>query len=214
MQTITSTEKLAHLVDNNIDGNLELVNSKITFKNHSNLFFASGEKPINLINSVIEFTGQNALVYLSPSRYKFRIRLSIGSNCVCFIGENFFHSSQVRIVCFENHNILIGDDCLFSVGVDIRNTDSHAIYNASTYKRINNAKSIFVGDHVWVGRNSQLLKGTSVGSGSIIGASSVVAGKKIRSNSVWGGNPAKKYKRGYSSLKKQLQKCQQSDLVK
>ena len=47
-----------------------------------------------------------------------------------------------------------------------------------------------MGDHVWVGQDALILKGTQIGSGSIIGAKALVAGKKIQSNSLWGGVPA------------------------
>lgn len=63
-------------------------------------------------------------------------------------------------------------------------------------ERINQSKSVFVGDHVWLGQSSMLLKGTQIGSGSIIGAGSVVAGKQIPSNTAWAGNPVRKVKSG------------------
>ena len=58
------------------------------------------------------------------------------------------------------------------------------------------SKSIVIGDHVWIGQNSLILKGTYVGSGAIIGANSVVSGKKIGSNSIWAGNPVKELRKG------------------
>lgn len=60
-----------------------------------------------------------------------------------------------------------------------------------TMKRINPTKSIFIGDHVWIGQSSMILKGTKIGSGSIIGAMSLVSGKEIPSNTSWGGVPAR-----------------------
>lgn len=53
--------------------------------------------------------------------------------------------------------------------------------------------TIIIGDNVWIGVNSVILKGVTIGQNSIIGASSVVT-KSIPSNSVYAGNPAKKIK--------------------
>ena len=44
---------------------------------------------------------------------------------------------------------------------------------------------------MWIGQHVYFLKGTQIGSGSIIGAKSLVAGKKIKSNTIYAGNPAK-----------------------
>ena len=50
---------------------------------------------------------------------------------------------------------------------------------------------MLIGDHVWLGQSSFILKDTTIGSGSIVGAMGVVAGKTIPSNTSWAGNPAK-----------------------
>ena len=97
----------------------------------------------------------------------------------------------MNIILSEGKNVFLGNDILSSFGIWIRNSDVHLIYSSETMKRKNQSKSIFVGDHVWLGQYSMLLKCTQIASGSIIGAKSLLAGKKISSNTIWAGNPAK-----------------------
>ena len=51
-------------------------------------------------------------------------------------------------------------------------------------------KNIRIDDNVFIGGHSIILKGSSIGKNSIIGAGSVVSGE-IPANEIWGGNPAK-----------------------
>lgn len=78
----------------------------------------------------------------------------------------------------------------------MRNSDAHLIYSCSSGRRINPTQSIYVGEHVWMGQDVRLLKGTQIDSGSIIGAASVVAGKKIMHNSSWSANPSRQIGEG------------------
>ena len=96
---------------------------------------------------------------------------------------------QARIM--EEQNLFIGNDVMFSLGIWIRTSDAHLIYSADSMERVNISKSVFIGDHVWVGQDVILLKGSQIASGSIIGAKAVVSGQTIPSNTVWAGNPIK-----------------------
>lgn len=87
--------------------------------------------------------------------------------------------------------MFFGNGSAISFGIWIRTADPHLVYSVDTKARVNPSKSVFVGDHVWLGQSAILLKGTQIGSGSIIGAGSVVAGKKIPSNTSWAGNPVR-----------------------
>ena len=68
--------------------------------------------------------------------------------------------------------------------------DSHAIYNSSG-ERINTAKDVFIGEHVWIGYRATLLKGTRIADGSIIGTGSIANKTFMQQNCVIVGNPAK-----------------------
>jgi len=48
---------------------------------------------------------------------------------------------------------------------------------------------IIIEDNVWIGTNCIILKGVTIGSGSIIGAGSVVT-KNVPPNEIWCGSPA------------------------
>ncbi|MGD0821855.1 MAG: acyltransferase [Desulfomonilia bacterium] len=55
------------------------------------------------------------------------------------------------------------------------------------------AKEIIIKDHCWVGHNVTILKGVTIGEGSIVGAHSVVT-KDVEAHTMVAGVPARKIK--------------------
>jgi acetyltransferase-like isoleucine patch superfamily enzyme len=99
-------------------------------------------------------------------------------------------------------NIDIGSDVMISWGVSITDHNSHGIkfqdraQDISSWrinkKNWSNVKisSIKICDKSWIGFNSILLKGITIGEGAIIGAGSVVT-KDVPPWTIVAGNPAK-----------------------
>lgn len=196
MIKVTEPAMLASLEDGNrfIGETPEMVNSSITFSGKNNVLFC--EKRVKLNNTVINFNADNAIVYLCENNNEYKLNLNVYNDNVFYSGKNNYYNGVMNVILSEQKHLFIGNDCLLSFGIWVRNADPHLIYDAESHKRINPTKSIYIGDHVWIGQSAMILKGTQIESGSIIGAMSVVSNKKIGANSSWAGNPAKKSREG------------------
>lgn len=187
---ISKPKELLKIKGNKFLGVLPIMDeTKITFKGKNNILYC--EEGVHLDNCVINFECNNSVIYLSKNKYDYRVKIDIRNNSVCFIGKDCFFNNMTNIFMSEEKNVIIGNGCLFSLNVCMRLADPHLIYDCFTHERINPSKSIYIGDHVWIGQDTLLLKGTNIGSGTIVGANSVVSNKTLKSNSIYVGNKLK-----------------------
>ena len=114
-------------------------------------------------------------------------------NSSIVIGKDFTMGSG-HFAATEGATICIGEDCMFSNDVEIRNGDSHAILNKETRERLNNARSVLIGDHVWITAHVRVMKGCTIADGSIIANSCIATGNLETPNSIYGGNPIRMLK--------------------
>ncbi len=85
--------------------------------------------------------------------------------------------------------IKIGSHCLIGSQVKIFDADFHGIHPEKRSEP-GVTRQVIIEDNVWIGINSIILKGVTIGRNSVIGAGSVVTGN-IPKNSIAAGNPAK-----------------------
>ena len=191
-QDTADAEAVSGLEKNNkiLGGFPRIENSRITFRGKNNILFC--EQGVALKNSMISFNGDNAVAYLSRNRHNYMLELSVNSGNVFYMGPDNYMNGILHVILSERKHVFIGREGVFSFGIWIRNADPHLIYSCENGHRRNNTKSIYLGDHIWVGQSAMILKGTEIDSGSIVGAMSVVTGKRIGHNSSWAGNPARK----------------------
>lgn len=95
------------------------------------------------------------------------------------------------ITC-RSTTIAIGNGTIIAPNVIIVDSDFHAVWPPEnrTFNPSQNDKSVLIGNNVWIGMNSIILKGVNIGENSVIAAGSVVV-KDIPANVVAGGNPAR-----------------------
>lgn len=108
------------------------------------------------------------------------------SNASIQIGEN---SRLNGVYIHAQKSISIGKNCVIAAGVNILDSNGHILHSKDRTIGRDNPKEILIGDNVWIGLNSIILKGTVIGNNSVISAGSVVKGY-FPDNKLIGGNPA------------------------
>lgn len=114
-------------------------------------------------------------------------RVSIYRNATLLIGNDTFINEDSKIYC--RSRIDIGTQCAIGWSCTILDTDIHRIYRGEDY--VNQDRAIHIGDHVWIGSNSTILKGANIESNVVIASGTMVRGE-CASGYVYGGEPMKK----------------------
>ena len=103
------------------------------------------------------------------------------------IGDNTYINYGTSIAAAER--VTIGKDCLIGTYVMIVDNDFHRLEPDRRLEPPDPAPTN-IGDNVWIGGHSLVLKGVTIGENSVIAAGSVVT-RDVPANVVYGGNPAK-----------------------
>lgn len=107
-----------------------------------------------------------------------------GYNIEC--GENVFFN--VNCIVLDSMKVKIGSNVMFGPGVHLY-TATHPL-DKTERRLLEIAKPITIGDDCWIGGQSVICPGVTIGAGTVIGAGSVVT-KDIPENCLAVGNPAK-----------------------
>ena len=143
-------------------------------------------------NSKLLIKGSNNRVEIGSDGFINGLVITVeGDNNKVYIGDKVFVLDDTRMIAVDGSTLHIGNECMFSDRIDIRTTDNHAIIDMDTSKRINFEEDITIGDKVWIGTGVNILKGSVLPDGTIVGARSVVTKQYQQNNSVIVGNPAR-----------------------
>lgn len=133
--------------------------------------------------------------------YLKRSGISIGENTV-------FFGPQTTIVDIQNpHLLTIGNNVKITANVTILTHDySWSVGACFDGNCIGAVSPVTIGNNVFIGMNTIILRGTVIEDNVIIGAGSVVHGV-LEKNSVYAGNPVKKICTLEDYIEKHRQKC-------
>ncbi|MCO6537270.1 MAG: acyltransferase [Gilliamella sp.] len=164
-----------------------LHNVTVNFVGDNNKLIIADTSKIRNIN--FDFPSHNAVILIGKNG-NLSGQIRAGYSCHINIGDNVTCTNKIYITSAEKTKIIIGDDCMFATGNQIRSDDAHAIYDVNSGERVNKSKDIIIGEHVWFAFNSVVLSGSQIGEGSVVGFASIVKGKYLN-NCIIVGAPAR-----------------------
>lgn len=169
---------------------------RLYFKLHSG---CSIERPFSI-------TGHVIFTLHTGSQFEMRANSRINSGCIIntFGGERksiitVYNEGQLTIgtnsgissgtiICTQR--IDIGSNVLIGGGTCIYDTDFHGVNYFSRRDSKPRSQPIEIKEGAFIGGYCQILKGVTIGMGSVVAAGSVVT-KDIPDFEIWGGNPAR-----------------------
>lgn len=149
---------------------------------------------------MLDYRYQRTLLLLEGSiTFKGKCKIGMGSRLMVTgaleLGENFLISGDGTIIC--NKKIIIGNNSQMAWESIIMDTDHHQIYDEDG-ACINEDKEVVLGDNVWIGARSFILKGSRINDGCIVGANTTITKSYNEQNAIIAGSPARIVKHNVS----------------
>jgi acetyltransferase-like isoleucine patch superfamily enzyme len=189
---------MSWITDNGVNNKVVLKNifskmhSKIVIEGDNNTIILDDD--IKLRYSKITIVGDNNHCYLKKNSSLKYITAVLRNESSIVIGKDTT-IGKVEMIAVESSKIHIGDDCMIASGCELRTSDMHPIYSINSGLRINLAKDIFIGNHVWLAKYVVINKGSYIANNICIGLGAIVTSKFEEENVILAGIPAKVIKK-------------------
>jgi acetyltransferase-like isoleucine patch superfamily enzyme len=149
-------------------------------------FGANGAFDFRRARSVWQNAGE--VVFEGPARLGNGFKLSVAESGTVTFGGEFVLSAESQIVCRDR--ITFGRGCLISWDVLMLDGDFHPLISEDGTVSETHAP-IALGDRVWIGARSSILKGVALGDDTVVAAGSIVTKSQAAGGVLLGGNPAR-----------------------
>lgn len=151
---------------------------------HGDLFLGNNLFPGSRRETYLMLMKEAKLVIKGTAKINYGAFVQVHPKASMTIGSAVINTDSVIIAQKE---IKIGDDVLMGRMVTIFDSDFHPIYD-DTGKRSNPPEKVEIGNHVWIGIKSTILKGTKIKDGAVISANALVGGI-VKSNALYSALP-------------------------
>jgi acetyltransferase-like isoleucine patch superfamily enzyme len=118
--------------------------------------------------------------------------IRIGEDCYVGPGTRIWSAKQISIGnrVLISHNVNIHDNISHPLNAAERHQDFlHIFFKGGFQEKVDlKEETVVIGDDAWIGFNTIILKGVTIGSGAVIGAGTVVT-DDVPANAIVVGNP-------------------------
>ena len=130
------------------------------------------------------------IILKGTARFSKGTFLSVQKNATLTIGNLFSSNANLYLQC--SNNITLGDDVLLGWNNVIMDSDGgHPIYDSASCEVTNPSQPIIIGNHVWLGEGSSVLKGAFISDGCILASKAIASRVYDKPNAIIAGIPGK-----------------------
>ena len=137
----------------------------------------------------IWFDGQNATATIHGGQGHAELLLQLYDDSRLSWGRGS-RTYGAKIWIHGRRAVIVGEDCLMADNIAIRSSDHHSIIDLNTMQQLNDPADVVLGNHVWIGAGCYLMKGATMGDGSILATGSVLTAQ-VPARQLWAGVPAR-----------------------
>lgn len=168
----------------------ELVGMRIKCANLTKQFNETSkdkkEERVSILNELLGKCGNN--IFMTPA-------INFDYGCNTYIGDNFYSNFNLTILdcapVYIGNHVLIGPNVTLATPIHpFWHTERRFQESDGKIKLLEYAKSIYIGNDVWIASNVVINGGVKIGDCSIIGSGSVVT-KDIPDSVIAAGNPCR-----------------------
>lgn len=160
-------------------------------------------EPIDIMKLKVS-ASNNLYLIIEPGSWKLNLNIwqqgtskSVAHSNLVHIGLGCSTTDWLKIYLMsDGGNVIIGNDCLFSWGCEIRTGDHHTILKQGTREVLNHSQDVVIGNHVWFGSDVCMTKGAMIPDNSVVGMRSLVTKKFTEPHTVIAGCPARVVRTG------------------
>lgn len=138
------------------------------------------------------FQNEGTIIFRGEAKIGHGSKISVAPHAQIEVGDKFDVTAESQICCRKH--IVFGNNVLISWQCLLMDTDWHDMFYQGG--KVNNDEDIIIGNNVWIGCRSTILKGVIIGDGCVIAANSHVVKSCLENNILIGGNPALMLKKG------------------
>lgn len=125
---------------------------------------------------IIDISGNGAIEFGGNINISKGFTLKAINGAELKLGSNIYANPYLTVLAKKS--ISIGNDCLFGWHITLNDGDGHSVVSLSTNEKINSDKAVVIGNHVWIGAEASILKGSYIPNDCVVGYRTLV-GKKF-----------------------------------
>jgi acetyltransferase-like isoleucine patch superfamily enzyme len=140
---------------------------------HFNTFYYKMVEMVSLSTKFVFLKGGTIQLGKSLATKK-NVEFHVDDGGMLTIGDNCFFNNNCMISCHEK--IVFGSKCACGPNVLIYDNDHDFRTEGGKFAGKYKTSPVIIGDNVWIGANTVILKGTIIGNNCVVGAGTVLKG--------------------------------------